>query len=152
VRVYWLIRWFAWEFLALPHRGDLSSWLVAVSRVVGCGAIYGVLHVALSGGVAADFAAAAVQWISSIALALALGNVARECTASVAARLSVSLGREFRRKGATLNGRTYVEAFHADGTWMRCVIGPEDTVCEWTDSYGACNKVVTRPVRARRPH
>ena len=150
LRVFWAVRWFAWEFLAISLRGDRSAIWVALSRVVGWLAICGVLHVALSGGVANDSFAAALQLTASAVLAIALGNLARECTVSVAAQLAVSLGREFWRKGATLDGRTYTEIFRIDGTWMRCVVGSDLTVCEWTDPYGACNKVVTRPTRASK--
>ncbi len=127
LRAYWLLRWFAWEFLAISLRGDLSALWVGISRVVAWLAICGVLHVALSGGVADDPLAAAIQWTASAALALALGNLARECTVSVASQVMVSLGREFRREGRDVRW-AYV---YGDLSHGRDV----DALCCWARQY-----------------
>ncbi len=104
---------------------DLSTALVGISRVVAWLTICGVLHLTLSGGVAQDVAAAGLQWSLGIALALMLGNLARECTVSIAARLSVSLGREFRRVGATIDGKPTTRLFAR--TVLGCVVSSAPT-------------------------
>jgi hypothetical protein len=60
------------------------------------------------------------------------------------------LGEDYTRTGTLPDGRTYRETFYANGTRFRCVIGPKETVCEWTDPSGAWNRIETRPDR-RKP-
>ena len=68
---------------------------------------------------------------------------------ALAQRLTNSLGYRFRREGVMLDGKRFCETHYPDGTWMRTEHGPEGTVCEWTDELGACNRIVTAPVRHR---
>ena len=147
-RCWWAVRWFAHEFLIIAIRRDASSVLIGVCRLIGCAAMGGVLWLTLSGGVSEGALPAAIQYVSSALLAIALGNVPRELAISVCAQAMGWCGRDFTRKGVMLNGKTYRETLHPDGTWFRCESGPEGTVCEWTDTHGACNRVVTGPRRA----
>jgi hypothetical protein len=151
LRCWWAVRWFGVEFLRLAVRRDMSSLLSVACRVIGCAAIGGVLWLTLSGGLVEGLAEPAIQYVASMLLAVALGNVAREFAISCCAQVMSWMGRDFTRRGATLDGKTYVETQHPDGTWIRCVSGPEGTVCEWTDTYGACNKVITGPRKDRPP-
>jgi hypothetical protein len=146
-RCWWALRWFAVEFLVIAIRRDASSILTGACRLIGCAALGGVLWLTLSGGVSESALPATIQYVSSALLAVALGNVAREFASSVCAQVMGWGGRDFTRKGATLNGKTYRETLHPDGTWFRCESGPEGTICEWTDTHGACNRVVTGPRR-----
>lgn len=150
LRCWWPVRWFGIEFLTLTPRRETSSLMSAGCRLVGCAAIGGVLWLTLSGGVAEGVAEPVIQYVGSVLLAIALGNVARELATTCCAQVMNWMGRDFTRRGATFDGKTYVETQHPDGTWIRCVCGPEGTVCEWTDTYGACNKVITGP-RKNRP-
>jgi len=152
-RCWWALRWFGIEFLTLAaRRRDMSSQLSVACRVVGCATIGGVLWLTLSGGVGEGAADPLIQCVGSVLLAIALGNLVRELASACCAQVMNWMGRDFTRRGVTLDGKTYVETQHPDGTWIHCISGPEGTVCEWTDRCGACNKITTGPRRDRSHH
>ena len=50
-------------------------------------------------------------------------------------------------RSSVLDGREFREILRADGTGRRCEFGDEETICEWTDCFGACSRSVTRSRR-----
>ncbi len=87
-------------------------------------------------------------WILDVILAVLIGNVVKECAIRVSARVANAFGVDFYRRGLMLDGRAFREVVRADGTWRRCEFGDQETICEWTDSFGACSRSVS-PLRRR---
>jgi hypothetical protein len=63
------------------------------------------------------------------------------------ARFLAWLGVDYSRTGTLPGGRSYRETFYANGMRYRCETGPKGTVCEWTDTSGAWNRIETRATR-----
>jgi hypothetical protein len=144
-RAWWAVRWFAHEFLWIAARPSAAAVLISIARLVGLSILLAVGHLSMSDGLAPGMPQATTHFILALLLAVSLGNLAKECTVTLCARALALLGRDFLRRGATLDGKHFCETFYADGTWIRCESGPEATVCEWTDGSGAINRIVTRP-------
>jgi hypothetical protein len=138
-------RWFVTEFLWVVPELRASSIVASACRVLGVVVIGLVLRVSLSEGLAPGLPAATLQCAGVGLLALALGTLAKELAIDLCARAFGWWGRDFTRKGRTLDGKSYRETLYPNGTWSRCVSGPAGIVCEWTDESGACNQIVTRP-------
>ena len=144
-RAYWPLRWFAHEFLRISIRLDASSILTSLCRLFGVAIILAIVRFTLSGGLAPASVAALLQCGLAALLAVLIGNIAKEMAIELCAGAMRLCGRDFSRIGATLDGGTYRETLHVDGTWIRCVSRPAGSVCEWTDRWGACYQIVTGP-------
>jgi hypothetical protein len=83
--------------------------------------------------------------LTLIVLAILIGNVVKECAIWVSARIANSFGVNFYRQGVMLNGKSFTEVIRSDGTWRRCEFSERETVCEWTDRFGAISRSVTAP-------
>jgi uncharacterized protein YacL len=144
-RVYWALRWFGREFLWIDTRLEPSAVLMNVSRLIGIAVVLIVARLAMGAGLATTPLEAIIQCVLAVALGLLIGNLTRELAIDLFARAMALLLRDFTRIGATLDGKTYRETLHADGTWIRCVSGRTGCVCEWTDQSGACYQITTGP-------
>ena len=145
IRAYWASRWFAYEFLAIAVGRSPSAILTSSCRVLGIVVMLAIARISLSNGLTTGALNAATQCVFIGLVAILLGNLAKETAIDLGARVMNSLGRDFSRTGATLGGNVYRETLYSDGTWIRCESGPAGTVCEWTDTSGACNRIVTGP-------
>lgn len=150
-RIYGLVRWFAHEFLSIAIGLDASSILTSLCRLLGVAVIVAVVRISLSQGLAAGALAATTQCAFVGVLAVSLGNLAKELAIDLSARVLAWFRRDLPRRGVTLDGKTYSETLYSDGTWIRCESSLAGTVCEWTDTSGACNRIVTGPPRKRAP-
>ncbi len=145
------VRWFAAEFLRIPMRLGTVSVLTGACRLIGCAVIGSLMYFQLQEAGASTFTYVALaEWPLAALISLLIGNLAKEMAFTVCERIAASLGRDFDRRGYMLDGRKFRETTHVDGTWIRCESGPRGTVCEWTDAYGHCSKVVTGPVRRNK--
>ena len=141
---YNAIRWLASEFLPMSVRNTVSSRLADLCRLLGFVTLILVFAFATGGFAAARTPTAWGQWLLDGIVALLIGNVVKECALVVCIRIVNALGRNFYRKGVRLNGTPFRETFNADGSWRRCEYAPGETVCEWTDTFGACNRSTVR--------
>ena len=144
-RVYWPLRWFALEFLGIAVRLNVSAILSSVCRLFGVAVILAVVRLCLSRGWAPSPLVAVLQCGLIALMAVLMGNLAKELAIDLCAGAMRLYGRPFSRTGATLDGGSYRETLHVDGTWIRCVKRPTGCVCEWTDRWGACYQIVTGP-------
>lgn len=104
-----------------------------------------ILCISLTHGLAPGILGVTMQCIFVGAVALVAGFLATESAIVCCAHVFGWFRRDFSRSGLMLDGSAYREVFHPDGTWMRFESGPRGTICEWTDSSGAFNRVVTGP-------
>lgn len=144
-RSYWPLRWFALEFLWIAIRLDASSILTSLCRLFGVIVALGVARFSLSAGLAPTPLLLVLQCGTIALVAILIGNLARELAIDVCAGGMRLYGQSFSRVGATLDGGTYRETLHVDGTWIRCVSRHSGCVCEWTDRWGGCYRIVTGP-------
>jgi hypothetical protein len=121
----------------------LSSRVGDLCRLLGFGTIFVLMAWATSGLTDRQHESAWPVWILDGIVALLIGNVVKEFAFYLCARVVNSFGRNFYRKGVMLDGKTFNEVFRSDGTWRRCEFGMRETVCEWTDAFGACHKSVS---------
>jgi hypothetical protein len=135
--------WFVGEFLVLPLRLELISMLTVLSRIVAVSTILGLLFVQLRAGLAQSWPAIVIQCGLCAMSAVMIGNIVKEVAFSIAERIARALERDFTRSGVTFTGKRYRFVQYVDGTWMRCESGPHGTVCEWMDTFGACNRIET---------
>jgi hypothetical protein len=140
-----LLRWIAFEFLPLRLGAIGFRALATVCRLVGCGVALGILSVELRASATPGVAMLVLVWVASALTAVLIGNFAREWTFELGSRLVTSSGHTFCRTGVTLGGRAFLEIHYPGGTWLRCEFGPADSVYEWTDPNGRCNRLETRP-------
>jgi hypothetical protein len=140
------LKWFVHEFLLLTVRPAAGSRLAGLCRVIGCAAVVASLRVELRDGLLPNTTGAAIQLGVAVLTAILLGNVAKEFAFDVFARLTLWSGRTFVRSGLTASGKTFWEAQFRDGTWMRCETESTQSICEWTERDGRCNRLEVRPI------
>lgn len=138
-------RWGVHEFLPVSVRSSLSSRLTGLCSLLGLGTIVLIVTFETRGSVAVRSPILWVQWLLGGLVAILIGNLVKECAVWLSARIVNALGSDFYRKGVMLNGSAFSEVFRSDGTWRRFEFGPRETICEWTDSFGACYRSVTGP-------
>jgi hypothetical protein len=146
-----LARWFGAEFLRIPMRFGVVPVLTAISRLSGIAVTGAALYLQLRGTYQLTGYVYLTQWCLAIPLALLVGNVAKECGFILAERTAAALGLDFDRRGYTLDGRRFRKTLYPDGSWTRCETSARGTVCEWTDPFGRCEKVVTSFGRREKP-
>ena len=140
-----VLRWLAYEFLPMSVRNTLSSRLTDFCRLLAFATIVSLTMFETRALALHDLRTEWPVWILDVVLATLIGNVVKECAIWVSARIVNSLGIDFRRRGVMLNGKRFSELFRADGTWRRCEFGHGQTICEWTDRFGACSRSITGP-------
>jgi hypothetical protein len=150
-RAFWLFRWWATEFLALPAPRDPVSSLTALCRLSGCATMLALVRFGLDAPVATDTTTAAVRWVLLLLIATLLGNLAKELAFVVCADIMNWCGQPFFRGSHTVDGRQVREAHLPDGTWIRYESGRGASVCEWTEASGACKRItiVARGLRSQ---
>jgi hypothetical protein len=144
-RARMLALWLAFEFLHIAGGPRASSIATSFCRVLGVAMFVVVVRGCLSDGLAPEPAAAATQCVLAAVLGVMLGNLAKEMSFACCGHVFGWLGRDLIRTGRTVDGKIYRETLYPDGTWFRSESGPRGTVCEWTDTSGACNRVETGP-------
>jgi len=142
---YYVVRWCASEFLPMATRSTLSSRLAEFCRLLGLVTIVLIMAFETDGFATKGLPGTRLAWVLDGIVAILIGNVAKEFAIAVCSRVMNWLGLDFYRKGVMLNGRVFSEIVRSDGTWRRCEFGKRETVCEWTDRFGACNRSVTGP-------
>jgi hypothetical protein len=136
-------RWVTCEFLP-TGRNTMSSRVTDLCRLLGVATIT-LIMVFETRGLAADALGTRWPvWLLDSILAILIGNLVKETTLWLGARLVNAFGADFYRKGVMLDGKAFTEILHPDGTWRRCEFGDSETTCEWTDRFGACYRSVTR--------
>jgi hypothetical protein len=148
-RAYWALRWFACQFLWIGGRSGSPAVLASLSRLAGLAVMIGLIWFTLTQSWQNDEELGFPVYLLTALVGVLFGNLAKECAISFCAGVLGWFDCDFSHRGATLDGKKYWEYFFSDGTWMRCESGPQGNVCEWTDRYGACNRVETSPVRAQ---
>jgi hypothetical protein len=141
-----VLKWFVHEFLLLTVRPAAGSRLASLCRFIGCAAILASLRVELRDGLLPSTTGAAIQLGIAVLTAILLGNVAKEFTFDLFARLTLCSGRAFVRSGLTASGKTFWEVQFRDGTWMRCETESTQAICEWTERDGQCNRIEVRSI------
>jgi hypothetical protein len=144
-RARMLALWLACEFLHIAGGSRASSIATSFCRVIGVGMLVVVVRGCLSEGLALEPLVAATQCVLAAVLGVMLGNLAKEMSFGCCGHVFGWLGRDLIRTGRTLDGKIYRETLCSDGTWFRSESGPHGTVCEWTDTSGACNRIETGP-------
>jgi hypothetical protein len=142
---YNVLRWVAYEFLPVSVRNTLSARLVDMCRLLGFAAIVSLTIFETGAFTFRDLHAEWPVLILDGVLAILVGNIVKECAIWVCVRVVNAYGRDFFRRGVMLNGKRFSEVFRSDGTWRRCEFGDRETVCEWTDRFGAISRSVTGP-------
>lgn len=142
--VYNAVRWLAAEFLP-GGRNTVSSRVTDLCRLLGLATIALIMKFETQALAAEHLASQWPVWLLDAALALLMGNLVKEVTTWLGARIVNTLGADFYRKGFMFNGAPFTEIFHPDGTWRRCEFGAHETICEWTDRFGTCHRSVRRP-------
>ena len=140
-------RWLACEFLPLSVRNTLSSRLTDLGRLLGFVTIVSVILFGTRGFAHAPLSEVWYAWVFGSIVAILLGNLVKECAIWVSARIANAFGVDFYRRGVMLDGTSFREVLRSDGTWRRCEFRDRETVCEWTDAFGACSRSVSGPRR-----
>ena len=140
-----VLRWLAYEFLPMSVRNTLSSRVVDFCRLLAFATIVSLTMFETRAFALHDLRTEWPVAILDVLLAILIGNIVKECAIWISARIANSLGVNFHRRGVMLNGKRFSELFRADGTWRRCELGQGETICEWTDRFGACSRSVTGP-------
>ncbi|MEJ1961090.1 MAG: hypothetical protein WDO56_05880 [Gammaproteobacteria bacterium] len=143
------LRWLACEFFWVPMRANCVSASIGVSRSIGLAVVVGLLHFQLRDGLATPVWAGVMQVALACLISILLGNLAKETLLDVSGRLVNSFGIDFTRRGFLLDGSAFSETLRTDGTWYRSISNATGTICEWTDTFGKCTRIVTPP-RAQR--
>jgi len=124
--------------------------LTALARLVGWACLLSLLYFEVRGGVAQTLSEAAFRFTAAVLLAVLIANVVMDMTFALFERLANGFGHHFEHRGVTLDGKDYRERHFSDGTWMRTVRAADGTtICEWTDTLGACNRIETGPHERR---
>jgi hypothetical protein len=137
------LRWIACEFFWIPMRANCVSASIGLSRLAGLAVVVWLLHFQLHGGLMVPVWAGVGQCALAFLISILLGNLAKEVLLDVSGRLVNSVGIDFTRRGFLLNGSAFTETLRADGTWYRSISNATGTMCEWTDIYGKCTRIVT---------
>ncbi len=140
-----VLLWFANEYLPISVRNTMSSRVLDLCRLI---AFLTIVALMMFETRAAAFHELRIDWFVFVLdgiLAILVGNIVKECAIWVSARIANSLSVNFYRRGVMLNGKRFSEVFRSDGTWRRCEFGDRETVCEWTDRFGAISRSVTGP-------
>jgi type IV secretory pathway VirB2 component (pilin) len=142
---YNAVRWCVSEFLPVSVRNTVSSRLTDLCRLLGFGTLILILAFETGGFASSGGSPPAWgQWLLDAIVAVLIGNLVKELALVLCVRIVNAMGRNFYRKGIRLNGTPFRETFHPDGSWRRCEYRAEETVCEWTDAFGACNRSIVR--------
>jgi len=149
-RSYNVVRWLVSEFLPFSVRNTLSSRLTDLCRLLGLATIVSLMLFGTRGLTDAPLSEVWCAWVFGAIVSIALGNLVKECAIWISARVVNSFCIDFYRRGVTLDGKAFREVFRADGTWRRCEFSDLQTICEWTDQFGACNRSISGPRRALR--
>ena len=147
---YNVARWLAYEFLPISVRNTLSSRLADLCRLLGFVTIVSLMIFETGALARSAMPDVWYVWVLDVILAILVGNIVKECAIWVSARIANSLGINFHRKGVMLSGKSFSEVIRSDGTWRRCEFSERETVCEWTDRFGAITRSVTGPRRGFR--
>jgi hypothetical protein len=137
------LRWFVYEFLPFSVGSTVSSRVLHFSRLLAF--VSGTLILIFE---TRGLGASGLQgerylvWVLDATLALLIANLVKECAIWVGARALNAFNVDFHRKGVMLNGRSFSETLHSDGTWRRCESGDGEIVCERMDRFGACSRSV----------
>ncbi len=145
---YWILRWFAYEFLGFANSEEHFPILTAGARFLGCASIACILRVELCNGLTTDLLSTGAYLLVAGLTAVLIGNIVKEMAFCLCAAAVNASGHVFCRRGFTLGGRTFHEAHYPNGTWMRCESQGRRTACEWTDLLGGCHRIEVRPRRA----
>jgi hypothetical protein len=142
---YNVVRWCAYEFLPWSVRNTVSARVTDFCRLLGFVTIVSLMMFQTRGIALTRLSDAWYVWVLDGILAILIGNVVKECAIWLGARITNWFGVDFYRRGVTLGGNSFSEVIHTDGTWRRCEYSDQETICEWTDRFGAINRTVTAP-------
>ncbi len=123
----------------------LSSRLTDLCRLLGVGTIVAIMAFETDSFVVEGLRTGWPVWALDGIVAILIGNVVKEVAIWLSARIVNALGADLYRQGVMLNGHAFAEVFRSDGTWRRHEFGDRETICEWTDRFGACSRRVTGP-------
>ena len=137
------LRWFAYEFVPMSVRNTLSSRVIDLCRLLAFVTIVSLMIFETRAFALSEWRTGWPVWVLDGILAILIGNIVKECAIWMSARLANAFGVNFHRRGVMLNGRRFSEVFRSDGTWRRCEFGDRETICEWTDRFGACSRSVS---------
>jgi len=137
-------RWFVAEFVPLARGNTVSARITDLCRLLGLGSIVGIMAFETRGLALLDVQRFWPVWLLDGVLAILIGNIVREVAIWLGVRIVNAFGAGFYRRGMMLDGTPFTEVFHPDGTWRRCEYPDGETICEWTDRFGACHRSVTR--------
>ena len=143
--LYNLLRWIACELFWIGTRANSVSAAVTLCRLGGLSVVAGLVYFQLRGGLAAQPWMAGMQCALAALISILVGNLAKEVLLDVSARLMNYCGIDFTRRGFRIDGSAFTETLRSDGTWYRSISNATGTICEWTDTYGKCTRIITAP-------